>query len=125
MSRVIELTNGLWAGFDNQQVKGDDVKIIRQTAPIRNSQYNIEKWIAQAVNDTQPQVIYVNGQPVATTGSTTGSTTATGGNSDLGSFVSNNKWLLLAGVGLVAFMMMSGNGGLLEATTVKRYAGRK
>lgn len=114
MASLTDTIPDLWAGWNNEQIKGDDLGIAALS--IKNRSNNLEKWLAQAINSA-------NAQTVTPTTTTTTPTTPSANSFDLQSFVSENKLLVFGGLAVVAYLMFfSGGGGLAESTVVKRYS---
>lgn len=132
---VLISDGGLWAGWNNEQGKGDDIPATPYnwgynnwikytstakypapyvqpptTAPIRNSlvtQSSLEKYLAQAGANQTP-----------TTAPTTGA--AAGGG--LQQFFAENKYLVLGAAAVLAYFMFAGGGGsLAEKSVITRY----
>lgn len=124
----------IWAGMNNEQIKGDDIyakipffgkplKYVstatypnQSTAPIRNAMItngSLEKLLSARNLQAQTPVLNEPNAPVYLQDSSF----------DLGTFISENKWLVIGGVVVGGYLLlsMSGGGGLLEQTIVRRY----
>lgn len=129
MAEPIILDNAptLWAGINNEQVKGDD--LYRQTLPItKKGRYGqqVLKYVSSANYPMSPDEltrflqknIPQNQTPVLPQTATPASAF------DAKAFFAANKWLVLGGVGLLAYMFLGDGLGATDrtVTSVTRYS---
>jgi hypothetical protein len=133
---------GLWAGFGNEQVKGDDLASQQKIFPLNLVNYYKKAALSynQAPVDNSG-TFYIDGGLLkhrlpngtievlgaATGGNTTtttgGTTTTTASGFNFAQFFAENKLLVLGGAAAILWLLfsMSQGGGLAEKSVITRY----
>lgn len=115
---VTDTSAGLWAGTNNEQVKGDDPALSEKILGYRN-------WQRRPL-----EYVYVNSGTTGATGTTgtTGTTTgtATTSGTTIVDLIAQNKWIVIGGVGVLAWFLFSSSLGAQDrtVTSVTRYGRR-
>jgi hypothetical protein len=135
MAEQLPNINDLWAGWNNEQIKGDGI-YIPQYKPLlyqSTATYGQGKPFQSIIKNSgltagALEKVLANAQMNQTVNNTTGATGASntgGGGFDFQSFLSENKWLVIGGVVAIGYFLMNSGGNLAEKSVVTRYATRK